>query len=76
MKTELYRKALEKVGNANVLINIVSKRVKQLTSGGGSMSRPLLDEYVGYSAAEIAMREIVDEKFEWSVIEEGDEEAA
>lgn len=68
MKTELYRKALEKVGNPNILINIVSKRVKQLNSGGGSIGRPLIYDTAGLSTAEIALREIIEDKFHWEVI--------
>ena len=32
---------MEKVGNPNVLVNIISRRVRQLNSGGGGLSRPL-----------------------------------
>jgi DNA-directed RNA polymerase subunit K/omega len=34
MNVELTRKALEKVGNPHVLVNIISRRVRQLNSGG------------------------------------------
>ena len=40
---ELCKKALEKVGNPNVLINIVSRRVRQMNIGGGGMGQPLTD---------------------------------
>lgn len=62
MNTELSRKALEKVGNPNVLVNLVSRRVRQLNSGGGGSSRPLIDGYETLGAADIALREIVEEK--------------
>ena len=38
MNPDLVRKAIEKVGNPNVLTNLVSRRVRQLNSG----NRPLL----------------------------------
>lgn len=61
MNAELTRKALDKVGNPNVLINIVSRRVRQLNSGGGS-GRPLIADVASLGAADIAMREIVEDK--------------
>ena len=62
MNAELCKKALEKVGNPNVLINLVSRRVRQLNSGGGSLSRPLLADVTGLGAADIALTEIIEEK--------------
>ncbi len=61
MNAELTRKALDKVGNPNVLINVVSRRVRQLNSGGGS-GRPLIVDAAGLGAADIAMREIAEDK--------------
>ena len=69
MNAELCRKALEKVGNPNVLINMVSRRVRQLNSGGGSMSRPLLADVTGMGAADIALLEIIEEKTGWEMPE-------
>ncbi len=43
LNAELCKKAAEKVGNPNVLVNLISRRVRQLNSGGGGMSRPLVD---------------------------------
>ena len=40
LNAELTRKALEKVGNPNVLVNLISRRVRQLNSGAGALSRP------------------------------------
>ena len=61
MNAELIKKALEKVGNPNVLINLISRRVRQLTAGGGSLSRPLV-EAGSMGAADIALTEIIEEK--------------
>jgi hypothetical protein len=40
MKAELVNKALEKVLNPNVLVNLVSQRVGQLNSGFGGRLQP------------------------------------
>ncbi|HEY1171864.1 MAG TPA: DNA-directed RNA polymerase subunit omega [Verrucomicrobiae bacterium] len=61
MNAEITRKALDKVGNPNVLINVVSRRVRQLNSGGGS-GRPLIQDAAGLGAADIAMRELAEDK--------------
>ena len=69
MNAELCRKALEKVGNANVLVNLVSRRVRQLNSGGGGLSRPLVADTTNLGVADIALREIVEEKMGWEMPE-------
>ncbi|MFO1488410.1 MAG: DNA-directed RNA polymerase subunit omega [Verrucomicrobiota bacterium] len=61
MNAELTKKALEKVGNPNVLINLVSRRVRQLNSGSGAISRPLVDPGT-MGVADIALSEIIEEK--------------
>src|SRR6266404_6198577 len=61
LNAELTRKALEKVGNPNVLVNLISRRVRQLNSGSGALSRPLVEPgHMG--AADIALTEIIEEK--------------
>ena len=62
LNAELTKKALEKVGNPNVLVNLVSRRVRQLTSGGGAMSRPLVADVGNLGAGDIALLEIIEEK--------------
>jgi DNA-directed RNA polymerase subunit omega len=62
MNAVLVKKALEKVLNANVLVNLVSRRVRQLNSGGGGSSRPLVADTANLGAADIALREIIEEK--------------
>jgi len=69
MNAEYCKKALEKVGNPNVLINLVSRRVRQLNSGGGGISRPLLADVTGMGAADIALLEIIEEKVGWDLPE-------
>jgi DNA-directed RNA polymerase subunit omega len=61
LNAELAKKALEKVGNPNVLVNLVSRRVRQLNSNSGAMGRPLV-EPGQLGAADIALLEIIEEK--------------
>jgi hypothetical protein len=44
LNAEFVKRALEKVGNPNVLVNLISRRVRQLNSGGGGISRPLVGD--------------------------------
>ena len=69
VNAELCRKALEKVGNPNVLVNLVSRRLRQLNSGGGGLSRPLLVDVGNLGAADVALREIIEEKIGWEMPE-------
>jgi len=69
MNAELCKRANEKVGNPNVLVNIVSRRVRQLNSGGGGLSRPLIDNVGSLGAADIALREILEDKIGWELPE-------
>ena len=69
MNAELQKKALEKVGNPNTLINIVSRRVRQLNAGSGGISRPLIADAGNLGAGDIALREIIEEKIGWDLPE-------
>jgi DNA-directed RNA polymerase subunit K/omega len=62
MNVELTRKALEKVGNPHVLVNIISRRVRQLNGGGGGLSRPLVEVDPGMGVADIALLELINDK--------------
>jgi DNA-directed RNA polymerase subunit omega len=62
LNAELTKKALEKVGNPNVLVNLVSRRVRQLNSGAGAISRPLIEAPASMGVADIALTEIIEEK--------------
>ena len=70
MNSELCRQAVLKVGNPNVLVNLVSRRVRQLNSGGGALSRPLIMDTVGLGVADIALREILEDKISFDLPEE------
>jgi DNA-directed RNA polymerase subunit omega len=69
VNAELCKKATEKVGNPNVLVNLISRRVRQLNSGGGGLCRPLVANTTNLGAADIALREILEEKIGWELPE-------
>jgi len=70
LNSELCKQALAKVGNPNVLVNLISRRVRQLTSGGGAISRPLVADIGNLGAADIALREIIEGKMGFDMPEE------
>lgn len=70
MNSELARKALQIVGNPNILVNLLSRRVRQLNSGGGANSRPLIADTAGMGVADIALTEIIEDKMSWEMAEE------
>jgi len=70
MNADLCKKAVEKVGNPNVLVNLISRRVRQLNSGGGGLGRPLVDAPVTMGLADIALTEILEDKMAWDLPEE------
>jgi DNA-directed RNA polymerase subunit omega len=65
MNAELVKLALEKVGNPNVLVNLVSRRVRQLNASGGGVSRPLIANTGNLGMADIALREIAEGCMGW-----------
>jgi DNA-directed RNA polymerase subunit omega len=67
LNTELVAKALEKVKNPNTLVGIVSRRVRQLNSGGGGSTRPLVENAAALGAADIALREVIEGKIGWEM---------
>jgi DNA-directed RNA polymerase subunit omega len=69
------KQALAKVPNPNILVNLISRRVRQLTSGGGTMSRPLIAETGTMGVADIALSEIVEGKMDWEMAAPPEEEA-
>jgi len=58
MKSELVYKAAEIIDDPQVLINLVSKRVRQLNSGRS----PLIPTVPSMGAADIALTEIIEGK--------------
>jgi DNA-directed RNA polymerase subunit omega len=65
MNPEFLKKALEIVGNPNVLVNLISRRVRQLNNG----ERPLVKDAGILGAADIALREVIEEKMGWEIPE-------
>ena len=66
MNTELCNEAATLVGNPNILVNLVSARVRQLNSGS---SRPLIDNPL-LGSADMALTELVEKKMEFSILDE------
>ena len=58
MNNELVKQALEKVESPHVLVNLVSRRVRQLNAGGRSFINPTGNLRV----ADIALLEIIEDK--------------
>jgi DNA-directed RNA polymerase subunit omega len=69
MNADLVKRALEKVGNPHVLVNLVSRRVRQLNAGFGGISRPLVADPGNLGVADIALREIIEGKMGWEMPE-------
>ncbi len=63
MRDEYIREAQKTIQDPNVLINVVSRRVKQLRRG----SRPLVESLEKLSAEDIALREIVEGKISFEL---------
>ena len=63
MKSELCNQAEELIGNPNVLVNIISTRVRQLNTGG---ARPLIDSPL-LGAADLALTELVEGKMDYEL---------
>lgn len=69
VNAELCKKALEKVGNPNILINLIARRVRQLNAGAGPMGRPLISNGQDLEPVDIALREIIEGKIGWELPE-------
>jgi len=69
MNPILVKKALEIVVNANVLVNMVSQRVRQLNSGHGGKCRPLVSHSGTMCVSDIALTEIIEEKMSFEMPE-------
>ena len=67
MNAILVKKALEIVLNPNILVNMVSQRVRQLNSGNGGSCRPLVGDIANLGAADIALREIIEGKMGYEI---------
>lgn len=69
MNSVLVKQALAKVLSPHVLVNLVSRRVRQLNAGHGGTGRPLLSDTGTLGAADIALLEIVEGKMSFDMPE-------
>jgi hypothetical protein len=69
MNTTLVSQALQKVPSANVLINLISQRIRQLNFAAGSARRPLIAGFDHLSSADIALLEIIEGKMDFAMPE-------
>ena len=74
MNSEYVKQALAKVENPNILVNVISRRVRQLTSGGSS-GRPLIEHPPGMGIADIALLELIEGKMDFEISSATEEEA-
>jgi DNA-directed RNA polymerase subunit omega len=65
MSSYLLEEASKVIPNTAVLINLVSKRVRQLSNG----QRPLVEIGPRMSNADIALQEIIERKLVWAAAE-------
>ena len=64
---------MAKVGNPNVLVNIISRRVRQLT-GAGNTARPLVEQTPGMGLADVALVELLEGKMDFEISSATEEE--
>lgn len=67
MTTHLLDEACKVIPNQPVLINVVSKRVRQLAQG----HRPMVEVGARFDYADVALREIIEGKLDWEAIQIG-----
>jgi DNA-directed RNA polymerase subunit K/omega len=67
MNATLVKQASEIVLNVHVLVNLVSRRVRQLNAGGGGASRALVADSGNLSLADIALLEIIEGKMSFEM---------
>ena len=65
MRDEYLQEALKKIPDPYILVNVVSRRVKQLRRG----SRPLVESLEKLLPEDVALREIIEEKIGWTMPE-------
>jgi DNA-directed RNA polymerase subunit omega len=63
MRDDYIKEALKVISDPNMLINVVSRRVKQLRRG----NRPLVESLEKLSSEDLALKEIIDGKIGFEV---------
>jgi DNA-directed RNA polymerase subunit omega len=66
MRTEYLQGALKVIDDPTILVNVVSRRVKQLRRG----NRPLVESLEKLSAEDTALREIMEGKISYELASE------
>ncbi|HTO04214.1 MAG TPA: DNA-directed RNA polymerase subunit omega [Opitutus sp.] len=61
MRDDYLQAALKVIGDPNILVNVVSRRVKQLRRG----NRPLVESLEKLSAEDTALREVAEGKISY-----------
>ncbi len=64
MSSTLLEEALKKIPNQQLLVNVVSKRVRQLSQG----HRPMIDSGPRMGLSDIALREIIEGKLVYEMV--------
>jgi len=65
MRDDYIKEAQKVIRDPNILINVVSRRVKQLKRG----SRPLVESLEKLSPEDIALREVIEAKINHEILE-------
>ena len=65
MRDDYIKDALKVIPDPNLLINVVSRRVKQLRRG----NRPLVESLEKLTPEDLALREIIDGKISFEIAE-------
>ena len=65
MRDDYIKEAQKVISDPNILINVVSRRVKQLKRG----SRPLVESLEKLSHEDLALREIIEGKINYELAE-------
>lgn len=68
MRDDYIKDALKTISDPNILINVVSRRVKQLKRG----NRPLVESLEKLSPEDIALREIIEGKISFELATQTD----
>ena len=63
MRDDYLKAALAIISNPNILVNVVSKRVKQLKSG----ANPLIESFERLDYDDVALREIIEGKITYEL---------
>ncbi len=69
MRDDYLKAARKKIPDPNILVNVVSRRVKQLKSG----FKPLIESLERLDPEDIALREIIEDKITYQLFDPEEE---